>query len=163
MATDLHSIIAHHRLRGDFKLSGGGQADAYIDLRSALLCWRCAPELTGWYIDQIPDGGYVPVATGTFGALLLGHLAAAGWGGVLWNPKGHGVEWSGGDAPRSRDVVLLDDVVTTGGTLRALRAACEARGWRVVREIVAWRASTEDREGDAGSGVTTSSGTSKGD
>jgi orotate phosphoribosyltransferase len=40
-------------------------------------------------------------------------------------------------ADELRRCVLLDDVVTTGGTLARLGAAAEARGWEVVAAIVA--------------------------
>ena len=137
----IEEIVEHHTLHGEFKLSNGGTSDTYIDLRSALLCWKCSHRLSRWYVDRLlqEHGAITPVATGSFGALLLGHLSEAGWGCVLWNPKGHGVEWSGSKVHPGTRVVLLDDVVTTGGTLRALRAACEAQGWEVVGEIVAVR------------------------
>lgn len=51
------------------------------------------------------------------------------------------MEWSGPTLHRGSRVVLLDDVVTTGGTMRALGAACEAQGWEVVGEVVAMRRS----------------------
>ena len=143
----LRSVVDHHTLQGEFGLSGGGTSGIYIDMRSALLCWRCAVPLVAWYEEALErsvteEYKAVPVATGTFGALLLGWLGAWDWGGILWNPKGHGVEWSwSGHKPLNaiRRVALLDDVVTTGGTLRALRAACERQGWEVVAEIVAVR------------------------
>lgn len=135
-------VIEHHTLHGDFVLSNGDRSDTYIDLRSAVLCWRCAPTLVFWYDSEIGESGHVPVATGAFGALLLGSLAAAGRGGILWNPKGHGVEWSGIHRDGQKQVVLVDDVVTTGRTLSALRSACAMQGWDVVSEVVAVRRST---------------------
>lgn len=154
MATDPTAIIRHHTRSGVFSLSGGGTAEQYVDLRSALLCDHCGRDLAAWYAGQISDafnGGTegAVVGTGAFGAMLLAVLAQDDERCILWNPKGHGVEWSSGYwlPGTGEPVVLVDDVVTTGGTLRALRAACEAQGWRVVGEIVASRASTEDREG----------------
>ena len=143
--TDMESrpqaVIDHHTLHGEFKLSNGGTSDTYIDLRAALLCPLCGESVAHWYsgqIEELAEGGITAVATGSFGALLLGSLTRD-WRCVLWNPKGHGVEWSGTYVHRGFRVVLLDDVVTTGGTLRALRAACEKEGWEVVGEIVAVR------------------------
>lgn len=124
--------VDHHTLTGVFMLSGGGHSTTYIDLRAALLCRFCSRGLTHWYAEQIAH--YVPVATGSFGALLLGCLADRGIFGVLWNPKGHGIEWSG-YLPNLR-VVLVDDVATTGSTLSALRAAVESAGGVVVGEVV---------------------------
>ncbi len=147
-------ILDHHTLTGDYELSSGQHSSEYIDLRAALLCEECNAAsqefdhpLVRWYMAQIrypSDGGGRPaiVATGSFGGLLLGAIAALdlAWGSplLLWNPKGHGVEWSGEEPGRFRpSVVLMDDVATTGDTLRAMREACEARGWAVAAEVVA--------------------------
>lgn len=132
----LRSVVHHHTTEGTFKLSGGGEAGGYLDLRSALLCHEsptcCASRLVLYYTGKIAeiagdDEGVTVVGTGAFGAALLALLSDADRGVrldsyALWNPKGHGVAWSGRTGVHAR-AVLVDDVVTTGGTLAALRAA----------------------------------------
>jgi orotate phosphoribosyltransferase len=117
-------------MSGDFALSSGARSDTYVDCRAAMLKDQAAFSLYLWEeLNRYRNAA--PVATGTSGALMLGLI---GWG-YLWNPKGHGVEWSPRPA-KGTSVVLFDDVVTTHGTLDRLRAACEAAGLVVAGEVV---------------------------
>lgn len=119
-----------YAVRGEFKLSSGRVSDRYIDCRAAMLEH---PRVFRKFLESALDayGWALPVATGTGGALML---ATIGYG-HLWNPKGHGQEWSPVPS-EGADVVLFDDVKTTGATLERLRAACVEAGLNVVGEIV---------------------------
>lgn len=120
----LEIVREHHLLSGDFVLSNGGRSTEYLDLRSAMLCDMCRGFLMVFFVGQRPDSGpIVYVSTGTFGALLLARLALQG-PVALWNPKGHGVEWSG--------------PATTGTTMRRLVEATENRGLTVIKTAVAF-------------------------
>lgn len=139
----LGDVIRHHTKVGEHWLSSGVRADYYIDLRDALLCASCHDYLVDWYQTKIMAAlgdhrheQYAIVATGHFGALLLGALAQRGGRGALYNEKGHGRMWAGVEAERI-NAVLVDDVVTSGATLARLRVATEARGWSVIGEVVA--------------------------
>ncbi len=136
-------VIAHHTLRGDFTLSSGERSKTYIDLRSAWLCRECEDEMYGFYATGLNratgDRGredVCVVGTGYFGAMLLARLRWR-YNRLLWTPKGHGVEWSGQCSPDVGEAVIVDDVVTTGATLAALREACEQRGLEVIGTVVA--------------------------
>lgn len=150
---ELEFVIKHHTLEKDpqlsmFHLSSGGVSDHYIDLRSAWLCSACQTTLCEWYIKQrqalarsFEFTELAPlVATGVYGAVALGYMAAGdkyrNKESALWNPKGHGVLWSGSIPAVGSPVVIIDDVVSTGTTLEALRTACEHEGWDVLGEIV---------------------------
>ena len=137
----MSDVIERHTLHGEFTLSSGGTRNTYIDLQSAVLCDRCAPWVRDYYRAGIEDAcqgitnRIVVVATGSFGALLLSLLGPA-YPRLLWNPKGHGVEWSGLTSGATH-AVLVDDIVTTGATLGALRAATQRRGLKVLGYVAA--------------------------
>ncbi len=138
-------ILEHHTLEGEFTLSSGKKSTTYIDLRSALLCRECRLDLINWYDSQIMKFGNVDdieyvvsvVGTGVFGAMLSGEITN-NYYSIIWNPKNHGVEWSGDkeEIEETKQVVLVDDVKTSGNTLKRLKEACEGRGWKVIGEIV---------------------------
>lgn len=116
--------------QGKFKLSGGSLSDKYVDCRAAMLE---RPRMFRKFLTQELQrlGWPEPVATGNGGAIMLATVGL----GCLWNPKGHGKEWSPSPTPGT-EVVLFDDVKTTGGTLKRLREAAEAGGLVVVGEVV---------------------------
>ena len=134
---DLNSVVEHHTVAGQVTLSGGAGSDIYLDLRAALLCPRCRGTLLGWYESMLPN--LTVVGTGAFGALLLSALCDYERPCLLWNPKKHGLAWSGNRPRPGEEVILVDDVVSTGETLSRLREACEREGWVVRGEIVAVR------------------------
>lgn len=137
-------FIERHRVDGSVQLSGGDTADTYFDLRAALLCEDCSEAVVSWYREALAKVGMVAgpaptlVGTGTFGAMLLARLTQRyRYRCLLWNPKGHGIEWSGDMPGEGQHVVIVDDVITTGGTLARLRAAVEQQGWIIDATIVA--------------------------
>lgn len=140
-------IMRHHQLTGDFNLSGGGKSNTYFDLRSAVLCDICREHLLSHYANNLirihqekldPDEtDFHLVATGAFGALLLGALGTD-WDSVLWNPKPHGVEWSGLMPSQGCKVVIVDDVITKGLTLQRVKQRCTEMGWEVIDTVVMW-------------------------
>lgn len=120
-----------YALTGQFSLSSGSQSAVYVDCRAAMLEHpRTFRKFLEGQLERL--GWPIPVATGTGGALML---ATVGAGGYLYNPKGHGVPWSPDPLP-GEEVVLLDDVRTTGATLSLLRDACREAGLIVTGEIV---------------------------
>ncbi len=130
--------------RGRFTLRSGRVSDFYCDTKHTTL----HPEgayLTGHLLHSlILREGWYPEGFGgmTLGAdPIVAAVASASFGTPLplWGfivrkaAKGHGTKaWIEGPAQRGARVVLVDDVVTTGGsTLQAIRRA-EDFGMRVV-------------------------------
>lgn len=132
----MNLVIKYFTKKGKFTLSSGETTDTYIDLRAAILT---VPSLIDEYLSsKISDLGVEycePVGTGASGALLLGLLRRNGY---LWNPKEHGVEWSPEPIKGSK-VFLVDDIYTTGRTLKRLREACEKAELDVIGEIVLYK------------------------
>lgn len=120
----------NYRFTGGFTLSSGGKSEIYVDCRAAML--RHPRMFRRFLDDELEKLGWPqPIATGAGGAIMLATVGA----GYLWNPKGHGREWS--PQPKEREeVALFDDVKTTGGTLARLRGAAERAGLKVVGEVV---------------------------
>ena len=134
---------ARRRLTRDYTLSqpekvetSTGPSDVYLDGVALLLAnpseWRA------WLEQELidTDGSRLwPVAQGQSGALLLGMLGRGtlrAWGGG----RRMGPEWRNLPSAGTQRIALVDDCRFSGTTLRELRAACEARGWLVVKQVV---------------------------
>jgi orotate phosphoribosyltransferase len=135
-----------------FQLASGRLSPHYVDLRALL----CAPEAlvatgtllfdrikrfereTHTKVDAIggPADGAIPIAAAV---AYRSHEAAEPIETffVRKEPKGHGLKkWVEGHSTPGSRVVIVDDVVTTGGsTLRAIEASRE-QGFQIVKIIV---------------------------
>jgi len=135
-----------------FKLSSGRLSPHYVDLRALL----CAPEAlvatatilfdrikrfereTHTKVDAVggPADGAIPIAAAV---AYHSHQVAEPIETffVRKEPKGHGLKrWVEGHSTSGSRVVIVDDVVTTGGsTLKAIQAATQ-HGFEVVKVIV---------------------------
>lgn len=135
-----------------FQLASGRVSPHYVDLR-ALLCIPEALVLTGaiiferikqfecesnTHVDAIggPAVGSIPIASAV---AYYSHEASEPIETffVRKEPKAHGLrKWVEGHSSAGSNVVIVDDVVTTGGsTLNAIKAAQE-QGFRVVKIFV---------------------------
>jgi len=136
----------HAILRGEFTLSSGMKTSYYFDGRKVTL-WPEGAYLIGRRIlDIIVDAGAEAVGGMTMGAdpmaaavAVVSHLEGRPIPAfiVRTETKGHGTQRRvEGPLRRGARVAVVDDVITTGGSvLRAIEAA-EAEGCRVVKVVV---------------------------
>jgi orotate phosphoribosyltransferase len=124
-------------LRGHFQLASGRHADLYIE-KFRILQW---PDLTGDACGMIAahfrDSGANIVAGPTTGGIILAYETARHLGlpSIIAERKdeGPGREFKRGFQVGPGDKVLVtDDVLTTGGSVRDVIEAVHARGAEVV-------------------------------
>ena len=129
-----------HRPEG-FVLASGMTSTEYLDCRAALSHGEALPVLGRTVArevvaEAVAVGGLTmgadPIAVST--SLVSGRLR---WFSVRKEPKKHGTKkMIEGDVPKGTAVVVVDDVVTSGGsTIEAIQKA-RAEGLRVVQVIV---------------------------
>lgn len=140
----LEMLVTKSYRRSDtpsFRLASGKLSDFYIDCKATTMCGQAMPLVGEVFAQQLPDG--VDAVGGlTMGADPIAHAIAhysAAHGtplnafSVRKEPKKHGTrKWIEGGVETGSKVVVLDDVVTTGGsTIDAIRK-CREEGLRVV-------------------------------
>jgi orotate phosphoribosyltransferase len=123
-------------LRGHFQLASGRHGDTYIE-KFRILQW---PDLTGEMCARIADvfrGKANLVAGPTTGGVILSYETARHLGlrSVIAErtDSGEGREFKRGFeiGPGDR-VIVVDDILTTGGSIRDVLSAVRARGAEVV-------------------------------
>ncbi len=146
--TDLARLVRLLRRRslrrGDFVLASGARSSYYIDARLTTMSGEGQVLVGKVGLAALDDVGWQPVALGglTLGAdpvaYAIAHAAALAGRAldaftVRKEAKGHGTgRLIEGPFPAGGDVVVVEDVVTTGGSaLRAIAAVQEA-GARVL-------------------------------
>ncbi len=123
-------------LRGHFQLASGRHADTYIE-KFRILQW---PDITGQMCQQIADhfrGQPNLVAGPTTGGIILSYETARhlGLASLICEraEDGPGREFKRGFELGPGDKVLVvDDVLTTGGSVRDVLDAVRARGAEVI-------------------------------
>ncbi|WP_435016818.1 orotate phosphoribosyltransferase [Tundrisphaera sp. TA3] len=133
---------------GTFTLASGRTSHYYVDGRTVTLSAEGAALVGAGVLDAMSDlPGVAAIGGLTMGAdpIVGATLAVAGLGGrpdlrgflVRKESKGHGTgKLVEGPIATGLDVVIVDDVATTGGSSLQAVAAVEAMGCRVVRVIV---------------------------
>ena len=141
----LHRLLLERSVRrGDFVLASGQRSSYYIDCRLTTMSAEGQGLVgrLGW--EAIRERGWRPKAVGglTMGADPVSYaIAAASWGtelvmdafSVRKEVKGHGTgrviegSFSPGD-----EVVVVEDVITTGGSAQRAIAAVSKAGGRVI-------------------------------
>jgi orotate phosphoribosyltransferase len=141
----LHRLLLDRSVRqGDFVLASGQRSSYYIDCRLTTMSaegQRLIGEL-GW--RAVLDAGWRPQAVGglTMGADPVAYaVAAASFGtklpldafSVRKEAKAHGTgRVIEGCFTEGADVVIVEDVITTGGSAQRAIATVEAAGGRVL-------------------------------
>jgi orotate phosphoribosyltransferase len=141
----LRSLLLERSVRrGDFLLTSGQRSSYYIDCRLTTMSAEGQNLIGGLGWRAIRDAGWRPRAVGglTMGADPVAYaVARASFGtelvvdafSVRKEAKAHGsgrvIEGSFADGD---DVVIVEDVITTGGSAQRAIAAVEAAGGRVL-------------------------------
>lgn len=142
----LQKLIEQSALKfGQFTLASGKQANFYLDCRQVTLDARGARLIGEGMLELLAEpwpelvGGMVIGADPITGAMLaLAGQRDRGLRGIMVRkePKGHGTgKHVEGPYQSGEEVVIVEDVVTTGGSsLRAIEH-CQAVGLRVRRVL----------------------------
>lgn len=152
MNTDSLSRLAelvkeHAVVHGTVTLSSGRQADYYVDMRRVTLHHEAAPIIGHLLLDRLEEEGMGVAEIDAVGGPTMGadpvvcavQHAAASRGLELdaflvrKDAKGHGMRRQvEGPAVGGRDVVILEDTSTTGGSILQAVEATRAAGGNVV-------------------------------
>jgi orotate phosphoribosyltransferase len=137
-----------------FQLASGRMSDYYIEC-SLTTTYPSAMPLIGALVHAQLPAGTVAIGGPTMGADPIAAATAfhsagtahpIGWFSVRKTAKGHGARrWLEGSANAGDAVVLVEDVITSGGSLVDAARKCQEEGLRVVRALV-----LVDREEDGG-------------
>lgn len=138
----IRALLGKYTHRGDFKLSSGQYSNHFIDVKSALLAHpiefstklrRAIRALS----NGVAGSRCALVGHGQGGALLLGLLAGDTHMGhlVISDPKPD-LPAMCPPIPAGSSVILLDDVLTSGRTLRGMHDTVKTAGGVVVGGIV---------------------------
>ena len=143
----LIKLINEHAVRrGEFLLASGQRASYYIDGKQVTLSAEGAALIADLILEVISNDAVDAVGGPTIGAdPIAGAVAAASFRLgrpvsaflVRKNLKEHGTQrWVEGPLVPGSRVVLVEDVVTTGGSMLGCVDKLEELGCRVVRAVV---------------------------
>ena len=130
-------------VRGDFTLASGAKSTFYFDLRRVTL-WPEGAYLVGKRVFELIEGvdavggmslgadpivATVAVVSHTEGRPIPAFI-------VRREPKRHGTQqYIEGELPRGSRVAIVDDVITTGGSILRSIEEVEKEGCRVVKVV----------------------------
>ncbi len=145
LLAELRALLSTQSVaRGDFVLASGKRSTYYIDARRTTMSARGLKLIGALGLEAIARQGWAPAAVGglTLGADPVAYAIARASADtatpidaftVRKAPKEHGqgkrIE---GFEVRDRDVVVIEDVITTGGSARLAIEAVHAEGGRVL-------------------------------
>ena len=127
--------------RGSFRLTGGGVSDFYIDVKSVYAQPKILRMLARALAKLLPKQTTCIVVTG-HGGIPLGVAVSLASGMPLTlvreQPKKHGRNTllDGYVPTRGDRVAIIDDVFTTGGSIRRVETVIKRTGARVVGRLV---------------------------
>jgi orotate phosphoribosyltransferase len=151
--------------RGDFVLASGQRSSYYIDCRVSTMSAEGQVLIGRMGLAAITAAGWRPRALGglTMGADPVAYaIAAASWGtdlvvdafSVRKEAKGHGMGHQiEGNFRAGDEVVVVEDVITSGGSARKAITAVEGAGGRVLGVLAVVDREQGGAEGLAGDGI----------
>ena len=144
----LIALIRHNALKfGQFTLASGKKATYYLDGKQVTLDPHGARLVAEGILDLLAGNGAMPAAVGgmsigadpiTAAVITMSAVRGTPLCGfmVRKEPKGHGTnQYIEGPVRPGSDVVIVEDVVTTGGSSLIAIRHCETFGLRVVRVV----------------------------
>jgi len=120
--------------KGHFKLSSGRHSDTYLQCARILEHPRVAASLGAAIADRYP-GGADAVVSPALGGILIGNAVAYAIGcRFLFTERVDGTMTMrrGQQISRGERVLVVEDVITTGGSAAEVIALCEAEGATLV-------------------------------
>ena len=122
-------------LEGHFVLSSGLHSAVYLQCALVLQHPREAEQLGRAMAEQFQTQNVQTVASPAIGGLIIGHEVARALGArFIWTERENGamVLRRGFSVSPDERVLVVEDVVTTGGSTRETVAALQANGAQVV-------------------------------
>jgi len=142
---ELEDLLRHggfYLEKGHYLLSSGKHSDVYVQARVAMMF----PDNAKRFAEALekPVKGWNPtcLAASTIGGILLADELAKPFGCpvLIGRPAGRAVQWINlGSLPPSakKSVIIVDDVLTTGGTLAPSLSSLEQEGFSVAGVAIA--------------------------
>jgi len=134
-------------LEGHFILSSGLHSSVYLQCAIALQSPDVAAEFGAAIADNFREKGIQTVASPAIGGLIIGYEVARQLGlRFIWTEREHGTMTlrRGFTVNDGERVLVIEDVITTGGSTRDTISALERHGAKVISA-----ASIIDRSGGA--------------
>ena len=122
-------------LEGHFILSSGLHSSVYLQCAIALQSPALAAGFGAAIVDQFRKQGIQTVASPAIGGLIIGYEVARQLGvRFIWTEREQGTMTlrRGFTVREGEGVLVVEDVITTGGSTRDTIAALESRGAKVV-------------------------------
>jgi orotate phosphoribosyltransferase len=122
-------------LEGHFVLTSGLHSAVYLQCALVLQHPRAAEELGRSIAEHFQNQNIQTVASPAIGGLIIGHEVARALGArFIWTERENGtmVLRRGFSVLRGEKVLIVEDVITTGGSTRETVAALQAGGAEVV-------------------------------
>lgn len=149
-ATNPETVLQHFKdtqalLEGHFILSSGLHSPKYLQCARALQYTADAGDFGRAIADRYLDQGIETVCSPAIGGLVIGYAVASAMNiRFIWTErqKGEMVLRRGFEIAEGERVLVVEDVITTGGSTRECIDAIEKRGANVVAA-----ASVIDRSG----------------
>lgn len=122
-------------MSGHFRLSSGLHSDEYCQCAKVAEHPKVSEELGGMLADLFRDDGVDVVASPAIGGIVIGYEVARALGvRAIWAERADGtmtLRRGFALAPGER-VLIIEDVVTTGGSVREVAEAVKGAGAEVV-------------------------------
>ncbi len=136
----MNDILEHFRrtnafLEGHFVLSSGLHSPGYLQCALALQRASDAADLGSMIADRFRGTEISTVASPAIGGLIIGYAVALSLGGrFIWTERRNGIMTlrRGFSMKPGENILVVEDVITTGGSTRECVAVLEENGGEVI-------------------------------